>query len=73
MDEHVGLGRNLAVFGFQVAVGALVLSSFVHSGVGDLQPGAEEPGSAAVADSEARAGRRRRPAQVLPAPEEDHR
>lgn len=73
MDEHVGLGRSLAIFGFQVAVGALVLSSFVHGGVGDPQPCAEEPGSAAVADGEAGAGRRGRPAQVLPASEEDQR
>lgn len=42
MDKHVGRDRSLAIFCFQVPVGALVLSCFIDSCIGDPQHCAEE-------------------------------
>lgn len=66
VDEHISRHWSLAIFDFQVSVGALVLSSFIDSCIGDPQCCAEESRSTAVCGGEASACRRGRPPQVLP-------
>ena len=66
VDKHISCHWSLAIFDFQVSVGALVLSGLVDGRVGDPQCCAEESRSAAVAGGEASARRRSRPPQVLP-------
>lgn len=66
VDEHISLHWSLAIFDFQVSVGALVLSGFIDSCIGDPQCCAEESRSTAVCGGESSACRRGRPPQVLP-------
>ncbi len=65
MNKHINRYCSLAIFNPQVPVGALVLSSFIDSGVGDPQGCAEESRPTAVADGEPRACWGGCPSQVL--------